>query len=174
MILSTVMKSLLGGSLLAVGVGLGIDKAIFFPEDSNSKNFVKTSSKSSVTNPFEEESQNTTPHSEPPQTLETKSETIQAEVPKAAVEPEKKCTIYKILSSSKKTASLTDENFLDKQVKKQSKTYQEIKNACAKDKEKKIYLSWENVGWFLPRYEWVYNQSKQNIDWQIIEPDLKK
>nr|WP_053335518.1 hypothetical protein [Mycoplasma haemocanis] len=181
------MKSLLGGSLLVSGVGLGISKAIFFPESFNSEHFLKTSNKEDqikkegeqegvASNPSEVENKSGTGDStgdtsgsntvEGQHTTQSPTEgTAQSTV---APKSEEKCTIYKILNSSNKTASAAEDGFLDREIKKQPQTYKEIQNDCTKGK--KIYVSWEKVNWFWPsKYEWVYRQSQQNIDWKIIK-----
>ncbi|CBY92657.1 hypothetical protein HF1_06490 [Mycoplasma haemofelis str. Langford 1] len=170
MVLSTLAKALLGGSLLAAGTGLSVGKAIFFSEDSNSENFVATSSKSVVEDQLEEESEDTSSSGEPVKEQVVAESPVSEikEVPPAPAKPEKKCTIYKILSSYSRTTSKAEEDFLEKEVKDQSQSYKDIQGVCDKANGKNIYLSRENVGsWWYPRYEWVYNKSKQNINWIV-------
>ncbi|AEW45367.2 hypothetical protein MHC_02515 [Mycoplasma haemocanis str. Illinois] len=178
MVLSTMMKSLLGGTLLAAGAGLGIGQAIFFPGDSNSENLVKTSIKSvDEEQPEENKSQaeDTSSENEGSSTGSSSNVTTQeasvsqtSESGKTSTSPEqkKKCTIYKILSSAQKTAALMEENFLDKELKSQPQTYEQVKAICANGKD--IYLSWEKVSywWQRTKYEWVFDKSKQNINWK--------
>ncbi|AEW45365.2 hypothetical protein MHC_02505 [Mycoplasma haemocanis str. Illinois] len=187
MVLSTMMKSLLGGTLLAAGAGLGIGQAIFFPGDSNSENLVKTSVKSSTEDQSESEENGNSPGSKGDEDSKggtsgsqvTGEQVVTSEVsgsPQTQTSPakqEEKCTVYKILSSVDRTAFLAEDGFLENEAKKQTK-HRDFKNACDKASGKKIYLSFENVGsWWYPKYEWTYNKSKQSINWNI-KPNPKK